>query len=181
MQRVIEPGRSAGWIAPPTLRINKQPLDLEYVRVAPTSKEFGTVAPASSSRQHLIDPEICIRCNTCEATCPIEAITHDSRNYVVDCDLQWLQRLHLAVPYRRHRQLARGGAHGGLHVRRAARLGHAARAGGHRYRRQTSSDGVRAAHGRIKRRTRRRGTRPLVRGETGGEPALAPCTPRSPP
>lgn len=40
-------------------------------------------------RQHLIDPEICIRCNTCEETCPIDAITHDSRNYVVDpaiCD-----------------------------------------------------------------------------------------------
>jgi benzoyl-CoA 2,3-dioxygenase component A len=35
-------------------------------------------------KQHLIDPEICIRCNTCEATCPIGAITHDSRNYVVD-------------------------------------------------------------------------------------------------
>ena len=35
-------------------------------------------------RQHLIDPEICIRCNTCEATCPVDAITHDSRNYVVD-------------------------------------------------------------------------------------------------
>jgi benzoyl-CoA 2,3-dioxygenase component A len=37
-------------------------------------------------QQHLIDPEICIRCNTCEATCPIGAITHDSRNYVVDAD-----------------------------------------------------------------------------------------------
>jgi len=35
-------------------------------------------------KQHLIDPEICIRCNTCEATCPVAAITHDSRNYVVD-------------------------------------------------------------------------------------------------
>jgi benzoyl-CoA 2,3-dioxygenase component A len=35
-------------------------------------------------RQHLIDPEICIRCNTCEATCPVGAITHDSHNYVVD-------------------------------------------------------------------------------------------------
>ena len=35
-------------------------------------------------RQHLIDPEVCIRCNTCEETCPIDAITHDSRNYVVD-------------------------------------------------------------------------------------------------
>ncbi|HPQ94742.1 MAG: benzoyl-CoA 2,3-epoxidase subunit BoxA [Thiothrix sp.] len=34
--------------------------------------------------QHLIDPEICIRCNTCEATCPVEAITHDANNYVVD-------------------------------------------------------------------------------------------------
>ena len=37
-------------------------------------------------KQHLIDPEICIRCNTCEATCPVGAITHDSRNYVVDVD-----------------------------------------------------------------------------------------------
>ena len=35
-------------------------------------------------KQHLIDPEICIRCNTCESICPVQAITHDSRNYVVD-------------------------------------------------------------------------------------------------
>jgi benzoyl-CoA 2,3-dioxygenase component A len=41
-------------------------------------------APVEVIRQHLIDPEICIRCNTCEETCPIDAITHDSRNYVVD-------------------------------------------------------------------------------------------------
>ena len=34
--------------------------------------------------QHVIDPEICIRCNTCEATCPVDAVTHDERNYVVD-------------------------------------------------------------------------------------------------
>jgi benzoyl-CoA 2,3-epoxidase subunit A len=38
-------------------------------------------------RQHLIDPEICIRCNTCESTCPVGAITHDSRNYVVDASI----------------------------------------------------------------------------------------------
>ena len=37
-------------------------------------------------KQHLIDPEICIRCNTCEETCPVDAISHDSRNYVVDAD-----------------------------------------------------------------------------------------------
>jgi benzoyl-CoA 2,3-epoxidase subunit A len=37
-------------------------------------------------QQHLIDPEICIRCNTCEATCPVGAITHDANNYVVDAD-----------------------------------------------------------------------------------------------
>ena len=37
-------------------------------------------------KQHLIDPEICIRCNTCEAICPVGAITHDDRNYVVDAD-----------------------------------------------------------------------------------------------
>ncbi len=37
-------------------------------------------------RQHLIDPVICIRCNTCEDTCPVDAITHDANNYVVDFD-----------------------------------------------------------------------------------------------
>jgi benzoyl-CoA 2,3-dioxygenase component A len=42
------------------------------------------MADAGVIKQHLIDPEICIRCNTCEATCPVGAITHDSRNYVVD-------------------------------------------------------------------------------------------------
>jgi benzoyl-CoA 2,3-epoxidase subunit A len=41
---------------------------------------------AAVIRQHLIDPEICIRCNTCESICPVGAITHDSRNYVVDAD-----------------------------------------------------------------------------------------------
>src|SRR5918911_4596394 len=34
-------------------------------------------------RQHLIDPETCIRCNTCESRCPTKAISHE-RNYVVD-------------------------------------------------------------------------------------------------
>jgi benzoyl-CoA 2,3-dioxygenase component A len=43
-------------------------------------------APAELIQQHVIDPEICIRCNTCEATCPVGAITHDSRNYVVIAD-----------------------------------------------------------------------------------------------
>ena len=38
-------------------------------------------------KQHLIDPEICIRCNTCEESCPIDAITHDDRNYVVKADV----------------------------------------------------------------------------------------------
>jgi benzoyl-CoA 2,3-dioxygenase component A len=38
-------------------------------------------------KQHLIDPEICIRCNTCEATCPTGAITHDDRNYVVKVEV----------------------------------------------------------------------------------------------
>jgi benzoyl-CoA 2,3-epoxidase subunit A len=41
---------------------------------------------AAVIQQHLIDPEICIRCNTCEATCPVGAITHDDRNYVVDAE-----------------------------------------------------------------------------------------------
>jgi benzoyl-CoA 2,3-dioxygenase component A len=44
-------------------------------------------ATAEVLNQHLIDPVICIRCNTCEATCPVGAITHDSRNYVVDADI----------------------------------------------------------------------------------------------
>src|SRR5476651_519991 len=44
-------------------------------------------APMEVLRQHLIDPEICIRCNTCEETCPVDAITHDSNNYVVKAEV----------------------------------------------------------------------------------------------
>lgn len=46
-----------------------------------------TQATASSlKKQHLIDPEICIRCGTCEATCTIGAVSHDDQNYVVDAE-----------------------------------------------------------------------------------------------
>lgn len=38
-------------------------------------------------KQHLIDPEICIRCHTCEEACPIGAITHDENNVVVDASM----------------------------------------------------------------------------------------------
>ncbi len=38
-------------------------------------------------KQHLIDPEICIRCYTCEMTCPINAIEHNDDNVVVNPDL----------------------------------------------------------------------------------------------
>ena len=37
-------------------------------------------------KQHLIDPEICIRCHTCEEACPADAITHDHVNVVVDAE-----------------------------------------------------------------------------------------------
>lgn len=38
-------------------------------------------------KQHLIDPEICIRCHTCEEACTIDAITHDDNNVVVDASI----------------------------------------------------------------------------------------------
>ncbi|MEW6639238.1 MAG: benzoyl-CoA 2,3-epoxidase subunit BoxA [Pseudomonadota bacterium] len=38
-------------------------------------------------KQHVIDPEICIRCNTCEETCPVDAVTHDDNNYVVNAEI----------------------------------------------------------------------------------------------
>ncbi len=37
-------------------------------------------------KQHLIDPEICIRCYSCEAACPIGAIEHDGVNVVVKAE-----------------------------------------------------------------------------------------------
>jgi len=45
------------------------------------------MADSGVIKQHLIDPEICIRCNTCESICPVKAITHDSNNYVVDAEV----------------------------------------------------------------------------------------------
>lgn len=47
----------------------------------------ASAAPAALKKQHLIDPEICIRCGTCEATCPVGAVSHDDLNYVVDADI----------------------------------------------------------------------------------------------
>ncbi|MBV9519192.1 MAG: benzoyl-CoA 2,3-epoxidase subunit BoxA, partial [Hyphomicrobiales bacterium] len=41
---------------------------------------------ASLLKQHVIDPEICIRCNTCEETCPVDAVSNDGTNYVVDAE-----------------------------------------------------------------------------------------------
>jgi benzoyl-CoA 2,3-dioxygenase component A len=38
----------------------------------------------TARKQHLIDPETCIRCNTCESRCPTGAISHNADNYVVD-------------------------------------------------------------------------------------------------
>jgi len=46
-----------------------------------------SVAEIVLVKQHLIDPEVCIRCNTCEETCPVDAITHDDRNYVVNAEV----------------------------------------------------------------------------------------------
>ena len=45
---------------------------------------MGRDDSAEIVKQHVIDPEICIRCNTCEETCPQKAVTHNDRNYVVD-------------------------------------------------------------------------------------------------
>jgi MinD superfamily P-loop ATPase len=42
---------------------------------------------APLKKQHLIDPEICIRCNTCEETCPVDAVTHNDDNYVVRAEI----------------------------------------------------------------------------------------------
>lgn len=47
----------------------------------------ATKAMNAPLKQHVIDPEICIRCNTCEETCPVDAVTHDDNNYVVDASL----------------------------------------------------------------------------------------------
>ncbi len=43
--------------------------------------------PAGPFRQHLIDPALCIRCDTCETACTTRAITNDSMTYVVNADL----------------------------------------------------------------------------------------------
>ena len=42
---------------------------------------------AEPLKQHLIDPELCIRCYTCEETCTVGAITHNDENVVVDASL----------------------------------------------------------------------------------------------
>ena len=44
----------------------------------------GAAMDGAVRKQHLIDPETCIRCNTCQSRCPTGAISHNADNYVVD-------------------------------------------------------------------------------------------------
>ena len=91
---------------------------------------MAEAAPVEIVRQHLIDPEICIRCNTCEETCPVDAISHDSRNYIVDAaKCNFCNDCISPCPtgaIDNWRQVDEGQA---LHPRRAAWLGLAAGAG----------------------------------------------------
>ena len=130
-------------------------------------------------RQHLIDPEICIRCNTCEATCPTGAITHDDRNYVVKRrGLQSVHGLRAAVPDRRNRQLASDAARDRVSDRSAARVGHAA---ARAHQRAARSRG-RCRRRRRRSRRRRLGCRRHRRRPTGRSRSSLPSTRRrSPP
>ena len=79
------------------------------------------MADSAVIKQHLIDPEICIRCNTCETICPVKAITHDSQQLRRRRrDLQPVHGLHLALPHRQHRQLAHDAARAGLQPARSS-------------------------------------------------------------
>ena len=49
----------------------------------------GAAMDGAVRKQHLIDPETCIRCNTCQSRCPTGAISHNADNYVVDTALSW--------------------------------------------------------------------------------------------
>ena len=114
-------------------------------------------------KQHLIDPEICIRCNTCESVCPTGAITHDDRNYVVRRRrVQPVHGVHLAMPHRLDRQLAHDAQGARVSDRRAAHVGRAAgradlgAARGRRRRRRREAPASRAGACRGARRGRRR-------------------------
>jgi len=43
-------------------------------------------APQDLVRQHLIDPELCIRCGCCAEACTEKAISSDGRSYAIDFD-----------------------------------------------------------------------------------------------
>ena len=120
---------------------------------------MAAAAPSADyALQHLIDPEVCIRCNTCESTCPIGAITHDSRNYVVDfATCNGCNACVAAMPDGRDRSLAPGAQGGAVHARRSARVGHLAGAG--RARRRGGAGDVPEDVRRLTRSRRRSGRR----------------------
>jgi ferredoxin len=96
---------------PPAGRLRVRALQL----IAPANEQGGPIGQGDTHghgrrgviKQHLIDPEICIRCNTCEATCPVGAITHDAQLRGRRGQVQPLHGLHRAVP---HRQRSTTGA-----------------------------------------------------------------------
>ncbi|MGJ7511197.1 benzoyl-CoA 2,3-epoxidase subunit BoxA [Variovorax sp. GT1P44] len=49
--------------------------------------QTASISKVAVMRQHLIDPEACIRCNTCEETCPHGGIVHNDDNYAVLFDV----------------------------------------------------------------------------------------------
>jgi ferredoxin len=138
MGRRRNTGQFANWIAPPAmgsqqatggLRIRS--LQLEAMSQRIRDRDDSRDGTVEVLRQHLIDPEICIRCNTCEETCPIDAITHDARNYVVDAAI--CNSCNACISpcptgaIDNWRQVVRANA---VFARGAALLGHAARAAG---------------------------------------------------
>ena len=83
---------------PPKVGIDNKPGDFEYVQAAHGVTQSGAAASPlpftqiqeramnEPVKQHLIDPEVCIRCYTCEPACPIGAIEHDGTNVVVKAE-----------------------------------------------------------------------------------------------
>ena len=178
MGRVVEPGKFANWIAPPSARRRQPAGGLRLRAVQLTRRRRGT-AMGTATHGGRGDPPAPHRSGDLH---PVQHLRGDLPRRRGDARraqlcrrrerVQRVQRMHRALPYRRHRQLAARREEGRLHAGGATVVGQPAAAAGDRH-------GGRAGRPPDRRRAHD-GARDVGSGRHGGAAVVGRASVRQP-